>query len=93
MSNLANQRLRLLSAINSRREFPVLRIGALAIGLITACTFAQAADLPSELPPLRSTGQLALSIVEPVAKQIGRYEKLELTLRDDVACLIRRVGH
>ena len=81
MSNLASQRPRRPSIICSRREFPVLDLGALASGLIAACTFAQAADLPAELPPLRVTGQLALSIVEPVAKQIGRYEKLELTLR------------
>lgn len=81
MSNHASQRPLHSSAICSRRTFPALGLGALAGGLITACTFTQAADLPAELPQMRSTGQLALSIAEPVAQAIGRYEKLELTLR------------
>jgi len=40
-----------------------------------------AADIQPELPVLRSNGKLAIESVEPSATRIGRFEKLELTLR------------
>lgn len=81
MSNLPRQRPLRPAGACFRREFLALSRSALAVGLLVACTCAPAAEAPSELPPLHATGKLALAIVEPVAQQLGRFEKMELTLR------------
>ncbi|MBI5686028.1 MAG: DUF5060 domain-containing protein [Verrucomicrobia bacterium] len=51
------------------------------LAFIFAACSCVAADIQPELPPLKSSGKLAIESVQPSATRVGRYEKLELALR------------
>ena len=49
--------------------------------MVIAFAVLLAAGRAAELPPLTATGTLAIEAVTPSAKQLGCYEKFELTVR------------